>query len=79
VHRQDRRQGYGAEAVAALVGWARARGAPALRLGVDEGNAVGLAFWQSLGFRVLDHRERLAAAGQLAVTVLELRLDARHA
>jgi RimJ/RimL family protein N-acetyltransferase len=36
VHQQ--RQGYGLEAVEALLGWARSAGAPALRLGVDEGN-----------------------------------------
>jgi len=49
VHQQEQRHGYGGEAVAALVEWARAGGAPALRLGVDEGNVIGLALWQSLG------------------------------
>lgn len=74
VHGQEQRKGYGREAVGALVEWARADGAPALRLGVDEANAMGLAFWQSMGFRVVDHRERVGPAGCTGVDVMELRL-----
>ncbi len=76
VHKREQRKGYGAEATAALVEWARTCGAPALRLGVDEGNAIGMAFWQSLGFQLVDQRERMAPAGPLGVSVLEVRLDA---
>ena len=75
VHQQEQRQGYGREAVAALVEWARAGAAPTLRLGVDEGNATGLAFWQSLDFRLVDQRERVGPAGTVDVSILELRLD----
>ena len=74
LHADVQRQGYGREAVAALVVWARERGVPALRLGVDEGNAAAFAFWQSLGFRVVDERERVGAQGPLRVSVLELSL-----
>ncbi len=41
VHQQEQRKGYRTEAVAALLEWARSAGAPALRLGVDEGNRSG--------------------------------------
>ena len=75
VHQQEQRRGYGREAVAALAGWARAGGARALRLGVDEGNDAGLAFWLSMGFRVVDQRERIGPGGRAGVTVMELRLD----
>ncbi len=44
VHQQEQRKGYGAEAIAALVEWARSADATALRLGVDEGNHAGFAF-----------------------------------
>lgn len=71
VHADEQRRGLGREAVGALLGWARSRGARALRLGVDEGNDVGLAFWQRLGFAVVDHRERVGPAGPTSVTVLE--------
>lgn len=74
VHQQAQRQGYGREAVTALLEWARGRGATALRLGVDDGNASGLAFWQALGFRVVDERERVGPAGPLRVSIMELPL-----
>jgi hypothetical protein len=63
------------EAVAALVDWARAGAARALRVGVDEGNTSGAAFWQRLGFVVVDHRDRVGPAGAVGVTVLELPLE----
>jgi GNAT superfamily N-acetyltransferase len=75
VHQREQRSGYGREAVAALVDWARKRGAPALRLGVDEGNVRGLAFWQSMGFRHVEERDRVGPSGRIAVSVMELRLD----
>jgi GNAT superfamily N-acetyltransferase len=75
VHQQEQRNGYGREAVAALVDWARKRGAPALRLGVDEGNIAGSAFWQSMGFRHVDQRERVGPSGPIGVSVMELRLE----
>jgi RimJ/RimL family protein N-acetyltransferase len=74
VHRQEQRQGYGREAAAALVAWARAGGAPALRLGVDEGNTAGSAFWQRVGFIEVDQRERVGPSGPVHVTVMEMRL-----
>lgn len=77
VHSQEQRQGYGREAVSALTAWARAGGAPALRLGVDEGNDAGLAFWQSMGFSVVDQRERVGPSGRIGVTVMEVRLEAK--
>jgi GNAT superfamily N-acetyltransferase len=79
VHHQEQRNGYGTEAVAALVDWARKGGASALRLGVDEGNGVGLAFWQSMGFRHVEQRERVGPSGPLAVNVMELRLHSVQA
>lgn len=75
VHGQEQRHGYGSEAATALLGWARARGATALRLGVDEGNTSGCAFWQAFGFRPVDERERVGPSGPLRVTVMEMRLD----
>jgi GNAT superfamily N-acetyltransferase len=75
VHQREQRSGYGREAVAALVDWARNRGAPALRLGVDEGNGRALAFWQSMGFRHVEERDRVGPSGRLTVSVLELPLD----
>ena len=74
VHRQEQRHSYGSEAAAALLVWARAGGAPALRLGVDEGNTSGFAFWQRLGFLEVDHRERVGPSGPVQVTVMEMRL-----
>ena len=74
LHADVQRQGYGREAALALAGWARDRGAPALRVGVDEGNDVGHAFWTSLGYVEVDRRERRVPSGPLAVAVLELRL-----
>jgi RimJ/RimL family protein N-acetyltransferase len=74
VHQQEQRKGYGREAVVALVEWARARAATALRLGVDEGNHAALAFWQSLGFEPVDRRDRRGPSGHMAVHVMELRL-----
>jgi GNAT superfamily N-acetyltransferase len=79
VHQQEQRKGYGREAVAALVDWARKGGAPALRLGVDEGNVAGLAFWQDMGFRQVDQRERVGPSGPVGVSVMELRLDIEDA
>jgi GNAT superfamily N-acetyltransferase len=75
VHQREQRSGYGREAVDALVDWARNRGATALRLGVDEGNDRGFAFWHSMGFRHLEERERAGPSGRIAVNVLELPLD----
>jgi len=74
VHQLEQRQGYGSEALAALLEWARSVGAPALRLGVDEGNQVGMAFWSRSGFQVVDHRSRVGPAGHLRVDVMEIRL-----
>lgn len=74
VRQQEQRNGYGREAVTVLLDWARARGATALRLGVDEGNASAFAFWQKLGFRAVDERERVGPAGPLRVTVMEFPL-----
>jgi GNAT superfamily N-acetyltransferase len=74
VHRQEQRHRYGSEAATALLDWARARGATALRLGVDEGNASGFAFWSTLGFRAVDDRERISPSGPVRVTVMEMRL-----
>lgn len=76
LHQQEQRRGYGSEAVTALLAWARGQGAAALRLGVDEGNASAFAFWHTLGFRVVDERERVGPAGPLRVAVLELVLGA---
>jgi RimJ/RimL family protein N-acetyltransferase len=75
VHQQEQRNGYGSEAVAALVDWARKAGAPALRLGVDEGNVRGLAFWHKFGFRDVEQRERVGPSGPIGVSVMEFRLD----
>jgi GNAT superfamily N-acetyltransferase len=75
VHQREQRSGYGREAVDALVDWPRNRGAPALRLGVDEGNDRGFAFWQSMGFRHVEERERAGPSGRIAVSVMELPLD----
>lgn len=75
IHQQEQRQGYGREAAEALLDWARARGATALRLGVDEGNEAAFAFWQTLGFRPVELRERLGPAGALRVTIMEFPLD----
>ena len=74
LHADVQRQGYGREAAGALAQWARERGAPALRLGVDDGNDAALAFWTSLGYVEVDRRERRGPSGPLAVAVLELRL-----
>lgn len=74
VHSDLQRRGYGREAVAALVQWARARGARALRVGVDEGNDSALEFWRRLGLVEVDRRERVGPAGRVGVTVLELPL-----
>lgn len=79
VHRQEQRHGYGREVTTALLEWARTRGATALRLGVDEGNSSGLAFWQSLGFRAVEERERVGPAGPIGVTVMECRLHTGNA
>lgn len=78
VHGQEQRRGYGREAVAALVAWARASGAPALRLGVDEENDAALSFWRNTGFRVVDQRERVGPGGAKGVTIMELGLDAHQ-
>lgn len=78
VHEQEQRHGYASEAAAALLGWARARGATALRLGVAEGNASGLAFWRSVGFRDVEERERIGPGGPVRVTVVELGLVSQN-
>lgn len=49
VHQQEQRRGYGREAVAALVGWARGGGAASLRLDVDQGNGAGLPSGRAWG------------------------------
>lgn len=77
VHKQEQRHGYGREAAAALIGWAGASDATALRLGVDDGNASGLAFWRSVGFRDVEARERVGPGGPVRVKVMELLLDAK--
>jgi GNAT superfamily N-acetyltransferase len=74
VHRDEQRRGYGREAVHALVAWARGRGAPALRLGVDDGNDGAAAFWRALGFGEVDRRQRRGPEGVVGVTVLERAL-----
>ena len=76
IHQQEQRRGYGREAVTALREWARVRGATALRRGVDEGNAKAFAFWQTLGFRPVDERDRPGPGGPLRVTVMECLLGA---
>lgn len=70
------RQGLGGEAARALAQWYRDRGAPRLRLGVDDGNEPAAAFWRSLGYRPVDRRERPSPQGKLGVDVLELALHA---
>jgi L-amino acid N-acyltransferase YncA len=75
VHGQEQRRGLGREAAEALVGWAAARGATVLRVGVDEGNTAGAAFGQALGFSAVDERERVGPDGPVRVTVLERRLE----
>jgi RimJ/RimL family protein N-acetyltransferase len=75
VHRHEQRKGFGREVVDALAGWVRERGAPALRLGVDEGNDAAWRFWQRMGFQQVEQRERVGPTGPMAVSVQELRLD----
>jgi RimJ/RimL family protein N-acetyltransferase len=70
------RQGLGREAAQALARWYGDRGATAVRAGVDDGNAAAAAFWRSLGYRLVDRRERPSPLGVLGVEVLELALDA---
>ena len=77
IHKEQQRRGYGREAVAALLGWARERGALDLRIGVDDGNVSGLAFWRSVGFGDVEERERIGPGGPVRVKVMELRLDSQ--
>ncbi len=74
VHQEEQRKGYGSEALGALLEWARSSGAPALRLGVDEGNDDAMAFWTRSGFEVVDHRARSGPTGKVRVEVMEVRL-----
>jgi RimJ/RimL family protein N-acetyltransferase len=74
VHRRDQGRGYGREAVGAMESWARHRGAQRLRLGVDDDNVSAAAFWRRLGFREVDHRERVGPSGLVGVTVMEISL-----
>jgi RimJ/RimL family protein N-acetyltransferase len=74
LHADQHGHGYGVEATEALVEWARRSGAPALRVGVDDGNDRSLAFWARRGFTPVDRRERPSPRGPLGVTVLELSL-----
>ncbi|WP_282702669.1 bifunctional GNAT family N-acetyltransferase/NUDIX hydrolase [Streptomyces sp. CC219B] len=50
-------QGHGRRIAQGVEERLRAAGATAVRLAVLAGNAKGLAFWTSLGYEVLDHRE----------------------
>jgi len=68
------RQGLGREAACALADWYLGRGVRRLRVGVDDGNEPAAAFWRSLGYRVVDRRERPSPQGVLGVDVLELDL-----
>lgn len=70
IHRVHQREGYGREAVDAIARWARQRGATAIRLGVDTGNTAAMAFWQRLGYRRINPRERQQDHGQMANTVV---------
>jgi len=74
LHADHHRRGFGREATDAFLDWARARGASALRLGVDDGNEAAMAFWTGLGFVPVDRRERDSPTGHLGVTVLERAL-----
>lgn len=71
LHADAQGRGLGREAADALVGWARDLPAPALRLGVDDGNHRAAAFWARCGFVPVDHRERASPGGRLGVTVME--------
>ncbi len=71
IHADRHRQGLATEAAAAIVGWARDRGAAALRLGVDDRNDAAAAFWATHGFFPVDQRQRASPLGTLGVTVLE--------
>jgi GNAT superfamily N-acetyltransferase len=70
----QQRHGYGVEATRALVRWARTSGAPAHRVGVDDGNDRAFTFWTRRGFIFVDRRARRSPRGRLGVTVLELSL-----
>ena len=77
IHKQEQRRGYGSEAAAAFLGWARERGALALRLGVDDGNTSGLTFWRGVGLRAVEERERIGPGGPVRVEVMELQLNSQ--
>ena len=68
------RQGLGREAAQEVARWYAERGASAIRVGVDEGNDDGGAFWRALRYRPVDRRERPSPMGVLGVEVLELSL-----
>ncbi|HEU4676553.1 MAG TPA: GNAT family N-acetyltransferase [Motilibacteraceae bacterium] len=76
LHADAHGHGLGREAAQALVGWARELPAPALRLGVDDGNDRAAAFWTACGFVPVDRRERDSPAGRLGVTVMEIATHA---
>jgi GNAT superfamily N-acetyltransferase len=71
LHADAQGRGLGREAADALLGWAAALPAPALRLGVDDGNERAAAFWAACGFVPVDRRQRDSPAGRLGVTVME--------
>ncbi|HVN54510.1 MAG TPA: GNAT family N-acetyltransferase [Anaerolineaceae bacterium] len=51
-----RGQGTGGQLYRAVAGWCRQRGARAILLGVVEQNTRGLAFWEKMGFHVIEKR-----------------------
>jgi ribosomal protein S18 acetylase RimI-like enzyme len=59
-----RRRGIGTKLTAGAVGWARARGAAWLELGVYEFNRDAIAFYDALGFQILSHKLRMPLGGK---------------
>ncbi|WP_404816980.1 GNAT family N-acetyltransferase [Streptomyces thermolineatus] len=57
VHGQEQRTGYGRTLAGLVEDRLRAAGHSGVRLAVLEDNRRALAFWSSLGYRVIDHRE----------------------
>jgi GNAT superfamily N-acetyltransferase len=70
-----RREGLGAELVAAVVEWARSWGAARVLLGVSEGNGPATALYERCGFIETGRREVLRAD----LVEIEYALDLRAA
>lgn len=66
VRPQARGRSVGADLIAAVVGWARARGAPALHLWVTETNGPARRLYERLGFRPTGERQPLPSDARLA-------------